>query len=147
METLVLAGDLSALSPARDYVRSVAQAVGLPDKSTYALTLAVDELVTNIVTHGYEEQGKTGKVYLSEEVDHGDLLIHIEDEAPPFDPSIRKNIHLVEHVNKPLEERPIGGLGIYLAVQSLDRFDYHYRNGRNTNTVGMHLEDSDDLKE
>ena len=140
MEPLVLPGDLSSLSPARDYVRAAASAVGLGEKRIYALALAVDEIVTNIVMHGYEEHGAAGDVRLSALQSPAELKIDIEDTAPAFDPGIRKADTHADEMDKPLSERPVGGLGIFLAVQSLDRFDYRRESGRNINTIGMRLE-------
>ena len=42
-----------------------------------------------------------------------------------------------DHINKPLEERPIGGLGIFLVMRSVDQFHYEYVDGRNRYVLTM----------
>ena len=54
MDVLTLPGNFDALSPIRDYVKAAANAAGLDHTATYNLLLAVDEIATNVVVHGYE---------------------------------------------------------------------------------------------
>jgi anti-sigma regulatory factor (Ser/Thr protein kinase) len=64
--------------------------------------------------------------------------VTLEDCAPHYDPFDR-DIHRVEEdFNKPLEERQIGGLGVYFAMRAVHDFRYEYRDGRNRNTFVVH---------
>jgi serine/threonine-protein kinase RsbW len=130
MQPLNVPGTLDSLSVIGHYVNEAALAAGLEKKIAYRLRLAVDEIATNIIIHGYEEAGISGDVLVLSEMDHTALTITLEDTSAPFDP--RKFSH-PDHIDKPIEERPIGGLGVYLTLQNVDKFNYEYVNNRNRN--------------
>jgi anti-sigma regulatory factor (Ser/Thr protein kinase) len=131
MEPLTVPGKLDSLSAIGQYVNTAALAAGLDKKVSYRLRLAVDEVATNTIIHGYEESGLTGDVVVRSEMNQEMLTIIVEDTAPPFD--LRSLNERPEHIDKPVEERPIGGLGVYLTVKNVDKFDYEYVNNRNRN--------------
>ena len=64
------------------------------------------------------------------EMDAVALTITLEDSSGPFDPRAFAD---PDHIYKPIEERPIGGLGVFLSKNNVDRFDYEYVNGHNRN--------------
>ena len=130
MQPLNVPGTLDSLSAIGHYVNEAAFAAGLDKKIAYRLRLAVDEIATNIIVHGYEEAGLTGEVLVLSELDAAALTIILEDTSAPFDP---RNLMRPAHIDKPIEERPIGGLGIYLAMENVSKFDYEYVNNRNRN--------------
>jgi serine/threonine-protein kinase RsbW len=130
MQPLIVPGTLDSLSAIGHYVNEAALAAGLDKKTAYRLRLAVDEIATNIIVHGYEEAGLTGEVLVLSKLDDAALTITLEDTSAPFDP---RNLVRPDHIDKPIEERPIGGLGIYLAIENVSKFDYEYANNRNRN--------------
>jgi serine/threonine-protein kinase RsbW len=132
MQTLTVPGTLDSLDAIAQYVKSVAAAAGLDNKTTYKLRLAVDEIATNIIVYGYEQAGHQGVLDLQAEIGDRSLTIAIEDTGAAFDPL--QKVPLEEaSIHKPMLERPIGGLGIYLAVQGLDKFTYERAGDRNRN--------------
>jgi anti-sigma regulatory factor (Ser/Thr protein kinase) len=138
MEKLTLPATLDALGKLRAYVQAAATAGGVDATKTYNLQLAVDEIATNIVTHGYEEQHRTGDLSIRGDIGDGALTITIEDHGVAFDPRSRA-LPREEDLSKPLEERQIGGLGIYLAVKGVDRFDYRREGDRNVNIFAVKI--------
>lgn len=134
MDALVIPGTLDALDPIAQYVLAAAGQAGLDQKASYRLRLAVDELATNMVVHGYDESNMKGDLTVQASVDDRALRVTLEDTAPPFDPRSRLD---PDHINKPLEERPIGGLGIFLVMRSVDEFHYEYLGGRNRYVLTM----------
>jgi len=130
MKSLIVPGNLESLSAIRHYVIEAAAQAGLDKKVAYRLQLAVDEIATNIIVHGYEQAGKTGQVTAQAEIDQDTLTITLEDTSAPFDP---RPLERPDHINKPVHERPIGGLGVYLAMENVDQFNYEYVNNRNRN--------------
>ena len=58
MESLTVSGTLDSLKTIAAYVLSAAENAGLEKKPAYKLRLAVDEIATNIIVHGYEEAGR-----------------------------------------------------------------------------------------
>ncbi|MEW6219614.1 MAG: ATP-binding protein [Thermodesulfobacteriota bacterium] len=136
MEPLSLPANLSALEEIGRYVKAAAEAAGLDPKAAYGLRLAVDEIATNIILHGYEEAGLTGNVDIAAELSPTALTVVLEDVGRPFDPRTRE-LPDEEELQKSLLERPIGGLGIYLVLNGVDRFDYQRTGERNRNIFIM----------
>jgi serine/threonine-protein kinase RsbW len=136
MSPLHVEATLDALGEIARYVETAAAAAGLSKHETYRLRLAADEIATNIVTHGYQATGRSGGLVVRAALDEGALSITIEDWAPPFDPCSRAMPDEAE-LARPLEQRKIGGLGLYLAVESVDDFRYERRDDRNVTTLIM----------
>ncbi len=136
MESLSVPGTLDSLGPIADFVKAAAAKAGLDKKATYQLRLAVDEIATNIIVHGHEEAGLEGVLHLFSEIDDQTLTIAIEDQGAAYDP----HQHLLpEHddLHRPLEQRQIGGLGIYLVLKGVDKFIYERAKECNRNVFVM----------
>lgn len=136
MQDLTLVADLDNLKQIRDYVKAAATTAGLDDRAAYNLQLAVDEIATNIITHGYQESGIEGSIILRGEVITEGLRITLEDTGAEFDPTTR--IVDESDLSRPLEERSMGGLGIFLALQGVDNFSYKRIKNTNYNVFEMH---------
>src|SRR3954447_23797942 len=123
MKALTLPGDLDALEPIRNYASEAARNAGLADSAVYRLCLAVDEIATNVVMHGYEEAGRTGKLRISSLIDCGRLIVELRDTGKPYDPT-KHTVPTADTLSLPLEERDLGGLGILLARDGVDDLQY-----------------------
>lgn len=132
MEPLIVAGILESLTSITTYVTAAATAAGLDEEASYRLHLAVDEIATNIITHGYAGAGLTGLLELRVAIDESALTITIEDSGIAYTPSPHQ---LPDHLNLPLEQRRPGGLGIYLATHNVDKFSYERIGERNRHTL------------
>lgn len=135
MPGLRLPGTLNALQPVRDFVKEVAVSAGLENHVVYKLMTGVDEIVTNIVTYGYRDAGLEGDVLVNADVTNKDLVIELIDTGQPFNPLDRP---APDNLAAPLDERSLGGLGIYMAVNSADAYEYEYMNGSNVNRFIVH---------
>jgi anti-sigma regulatory factor (Ser/Thr protein kinase) len=120
-------GTLDSLELIGKYVMEVASEAGLDRKAAYRLRLAVDELATNVITHGYEEAGLDGTIDLWAELDDAHLTIHMEDTGSPYDPT---ETPTPDNLDDPLEERGVGGLGVFLAMRGVDALRYERIGGR-----------------
>ena len=134
MKTLELPGTRDSLDAVLGFVRAAAEAAGLERAAAYHLELAVDEIATNIVVHGYEEAGLQGSLRLTARWDDAGLTVEILDAAQPYDPRQRSAPVSLEAA---LEDRPVGGLGVFLALRSVDHFDYVSEGGRNRSIFVM----------
>ncbi len=130
MDSLTVPGALDSLQAIRDFVMAAAAKADIDERSAYKLSLAVDEIATNIIIYGYGGSATPGEVVVHAGTDDGRLQIVLEDTSPPFDPFSRGE---PSGLDAPLEERAIGGLGVYLAKQNVDEFRYEYIDGRNRN--------------
>ncbi len=118
--------DLAAF---RGFVHEAAADLAIDDDVMTDLVIAVDEVVTNIVRHGYRRRG--GPVEVEIERTDDDILVRVRDEAPPFDPTTWPTPDLT----LPLESRPTGGFGIHLTRSSVDRVQHRLRNGRGNELI------------
>lgn len=134
MKPLTVSGTLDSLGLIREHVRIAAAEAGLDRKRAYRLELAVDEVASNIVNHGYVENGMSGNIAICATLTPELLRIELEDTSPPFDPRV---VERPEQIDLPLAQRPIGGLGVFLVMQYVDEYGYEYVNGRNLNTFVM----------
>jgi anti-sigma regulatory factor (Ser/Thr protein kinase) len=99
-------------------------------KEFSTLRLICEELVVNVVDYAYPEDAAG---YLDVEIEREDnsILIRFKDGGTPFNPLARE----MPDVTLPLEERRIGGLGIFLTVKKMDEVLYDYVNNENVLTI------------
>ena len=96
----------------------------------YTVRLVIEELVVNVVNY-------SGSDYLDVEVERDEKLVtlHFRDGGVAFNPLE----HTPPDVSKPIEERPIGGLGIFLVIQKAEHIEYEYTQGENVLTVSLKI--------
>jgi anti-sigma regulatory factor (Ser/Thr protein kinase) len=135
MKGLKLQANLDALEEIQSYILAISQKVGLKQQAIYGLQLAVDELVTNIITHGYGANQPRGLVKVRAKLQHSNLLIFLEDTAKPYNP----HEAVIPDLTVPVEQRPEGGLGIFLAKLNMDELIYKRVGNRNRNCLVMRL--------
>jgi len=134
LNPLTLPGKLESLSALGEYVLNAAEAANLDKKAAYRLRLAIDEIATNSIVYGYNGANLEGMLYLGGAIGETTLSVYLEDTAPPYDPTNRPE---PDDLDEPLEEREIGGLGIFLALKGVDQYLYEYTDGRNRNMFIM----------
>ncbi len=133
MKSITVPGSLDSLEVIRRHVQEAAENAGLDRDSSYRLCLAVDEVATNIITHGYSEAGLAGEVEVEAGMDAENLTISLGDTGTAFDPRTA----VQPDVDLPAEARGVGGLGVYLAIRNVDGFRYERDAGRNRNVFIM----------
>lgn len=115
---LRVTADLNNLPAIRDFVQETATALAVPAPAIDDLVLAVDESTTNIIEHGY--CGQPGDIEI-EMLRAGEaVVVHLRDQAPPFDPTRLPDPDLTLS----LEERPVGRMGVFLTRQLVDAVTY-----------------------
>jgi len=97
----------------------------------FGMNLALEEIVTNIIQHGYNNREECD-ITIRFSLDKHNLRIQIKDTAPEFNPI---NVPEPDDLNKPLEERTIGGLGIHLVKKFTDNLEYRRTNSKNVTTL------------
>jgi len=138
MEIKTFPGIVDSLEPIRLYVQSEANNAGIDKKAVYKLLIAIDEISTNIVLHGYEDAGLYGNLDVSMDIKDNRFIVTFEDSAMEFNP-LEHDLPTEDDLSLPLEERPIGGLGIYLTLKGVDEFKYEYVNNRNRNIFILNI--------
>ena len=88
---------------------------GVDRDTLFDIHLAVEEVVTNVIDHGYAGM-VAGPVTVRVHRDPQQIVVTVEDLARPFDPTEVKP----PDITAPVEERPIGGLGWHLVRKVMD---------------------------
>jgi len=138
LDTLTVTGTLDSLKSIRDFVVHTAEKAGLDKRASYRLNLAVDEIATNIILHGYQEADIEGSLVVSAIEEKGSLTIRLEDTGLAYDPP---GFISSDDLNQPLDQRTEGGLGVFLAQQNVDRFSYERIGERNVHIFTVNLTD------
>ncbi len=136
MPTLSVPAELPSLTLIQGLVTKAARQAGLDESAIFRLNLAVEEIVGNIMTHGYAEQGLRGDIRVSTEIDEDRLVVELQDQAIAFDPTERR-LPSAQDLARSVEDRVIGGLGIFLALRGIDGFRYERAGGSNRNILEM----------
>jgi len=88
--------------------------------------IAIDEIYSNIANYAYKDHN--GKITVVLDVDSNNVLrLLFEDSGIPFNPLEKSD----PDINLSVEERGIGGLGIFIVKQTMDEVEYAYQNNQN----------------
>jgi serine/threonine-protein kinase RsbW len=120
MATLTLCTDCSQLATIREFVAQVGRDWGLEKQVIDDLQLAVDEACTNIVVHAYD--GQPGEIEVEVKITDKGVWVITRDWGKAFDPEAIP----MPDVTAPLEERQLGGLGLYLMRQVMDEVQFKF---------------------
>ena len=107
-------------------LESFARQQRLAPQVLHAADLALEEHVTNVMCYAYEDTAPH-EIRIRLRVEDQGLLIEIEDDGRPYDPLA----HPPVDVSLPLEEKPVGGLGIHLIRSLMDEVSYRRESGKN----------------
>lgn len=122
--SLKIAPELDQLERITAAVEEFAERDDWPPDLTFKVNLVLDELSVNVVNYG----GNASEIEVSLASDGDQVRVEIADDGKPFDP-----LHEAPEpdIDAPLEDRPIGGLGIYLVREMMDELYYSRENGKN----------------
>jgi serine/threonine-protein kinase RsbW len=123
------AAELESLKVFREFITECCSKFNVPDDIVLDLKLAVDEACTNIITHGYQGMDP-GSVILSFWIEPKRILVQITDFGHIFEPEETPK----PDVEAALEDRELGGLGLFLIYQTMDNIDYQTSVDGNTLT-------------
>ncbi|KAF5087654.1 Serine-protein kinase RsbW [anaerobic digester metagenome] len=123
MAELTVRAELGALTAIADFLAKTLAGCG--DELVFAIQLAVDEACSNIVLYGYP--GEPGSITIACTADDDTVRVTITDDGVPFDPLTAPPPPL----DVPVEERPIGGLGIHFIRTVTDSVAYAREGERN----------------
>jgi len=123
MQTLLIYNEMSELTKVAGFVEQL----GLPPAWVMKLNLALEEAVSNIILYAYKEQAKGQQIEIRASCCDNRLTLTIIDSGEAFDPRLQND----PDISLPVEERPIGGLGIFLIKQIMDKVEYQRVNDKN----------------
>ena len=129
-KTLNLHNDVNEVPMLGEWMEVTGEQLGLPMAAVFQLNLALEEAFVNVVDYAYP--GKNGMpVQLNMDGKGETLIFTLIDEGEPFDPTTLE----APDTSLPAEERPIGGLGVFLVKQIMDEVRYERQGNRNILTM------------
>ena len=128
MESRVFKADVSELNNLFDYSSSLLRVLDFSNRDIIMINTALEEVFVNVAKYAYESNG-TVEVSLSN--DKKQVTFVFKDNGKPFNPLEKED----PNINASSEEREIGGLGIFMVKNIMDKVDYVYENGYNILTL------------
>ena len=127
---LSLVNDLRNIAIAAENIDAFCARHGLAAEIAFEANLAVDELVTNTISYGYDDDGEH-RIDLVLRLEGGALAIEIADDGRAFDPLQAP----APDFGASLQDRAKGGLGINLVRKTMDTVACRRQDGRNVVTL------------
>jgi anti-sigma regulatory factor (Ser/Thr protein kinase) len=134
IETSIL-NKIRDLARMPELVEQLAEEHGLSDDAVFALNVALDEMLSNIIKYGYTDDA-IHEIHIRFSFAGPMLTVEIEDDGQPFDPCAAAPVD----VDAPMEERKVGGLGIHIVRKLMKDVGYERMNGRNRLIMKMLLD-------
>jgi len=129
-----IGSDLSEVDSLHEKLSHFGRQAGLPDRCMFEVGIAAEELCTNTILYGFDDK-RDHWIEISLSLDEGILRMRIEDDGMPFNPLGIGDPDLTS----PPDERPVGGLGVYMARKMMSQIAYERRGGKNVTTLVKRL--------
>jgi serine/threonine-protein kinase RsbW len=127
IKTLLVDNQIGELTKVVDFLDVLGEEWELPVGLVFSLNLVMEEALTNIILYGFEDNNRhTIEINFSKKGED-ELSITLIDDGQPYDPTLKEDPDLTLSV----EERPIGGLGIFLIKRIMDKVEYQRNNNKN----------------
>ena len=117
------------LADALGFIEEELEKYDCPMRELMQITVCVEEMFVNVAHYAYP--GSEGEVTLSVGFENGTVTIVLTDSGIPFDPLAKED----PDITLSAEDRPIGGLGIFLCKKLMDSVEYEFTNGCNKLTI------------
>jgi sigma-B regulation protein RsbU (phosphoserine phosphatase) len=125
-EKLTIVNKVSEISKLNAFVKSATAALNMEEGLAHQIKLAVEEAVTNVIDYAYPN-GTEGNIDITIEADESRIRFILSDSGAEFDPTGVSKADTTLTV----DERPIGGLGVFLVRNLMDSINYERSEGKN----------------
>lgn len=126
MLILELKNEISEIERMSQAVEEFGQDHNLPSQVLFDMNLALEEIVTNVISYGFVDDGEH-HIVIRLSLHQGVLTAAVEDDGRPFNPLEAP----ISGTDAPLEKGPMGGFGIHLVRKAMDEIEYRRENNRN----------------
>ena len=127
IKTLKVKALVENVETVTDFVDDILEQNDCPIRIIYQINTVIDEEFSNISFYAYPKDN-IGDVWVSVEITKDRIMIlTFEDQGVPFNPFAKED----PDIHASLEERDIGGLGVFISKQVMDDYGYENQNGRN----------------
>ncbi|MEG2339889.1 MAG: ATP-binding protein [Odoribacter sp.] len=127
---IVIKNEISEISALTDFVEQIGEELELKSSLVMSLNLVLEEAVSNIILYAFPQKMGELITIMAEKTDNM-LIFIITDKGVEFDPTEV----LEADITLSAEERPIGGLGIYLIKKIMNEVEYQRIDGNNIFTL------------
>ena len=135
MTELTVAATVENIETVTDFVNEQLEAMDCPMKAQMQIDVAIDELFSNIAYYAYNPEIGQATVRVEVAEDPLAVVITFIDNGIPYDPLAKAD----PDTTLSLEERQIGGLGIYMVKKTMDDITYEYQDGKNILKIKKNL--------
>jgi serine/threonine-protein kinase RsbW len=115
----LIRNDLAEIEKLAEKIEAFGNSRGIPAVLIHNINLSLDELITNTINYGYRDELEH-QIKIDLQLDEMEIVVELRDDGLPFNPLERPD----PDINKELDDREIGGLGIYLVRQLMDQVEY-----------------------
>jgi anti-sigma regulatory factor (Ser/Thr protein kinase) len=122
---------IEELSSLAEKIEEFAGEFKLSPELTMKINLVMEEVLSNIIFYAFTDNNKH-EISISVMLSGSRLTIEIKDDGIPFDPLTKDP----PDITMPAEERPVGGLGIYMVSEIMD--EMHYTRKKNQNILTLY---------
>ena len=128
--SITLANDIAEISKLATFIEEVGEAFELTPDVIFNLNLVIEEAVVNVINYAYPKE-EHQSIYLSANLHEDSIVFVLTDTGKEFDPTQAPEADITLSA----EERPIGGLGIFLIRQIMNEVKYERIEGKNVLTL------------
>ena len=133
-KSITLANDIAEISRLATFIEEVGEAFELTPDVIFNLNLVIEEAVVNVINYAYPKE-EHQSIYLSANLHEDSIVFVLTDTGKEFDPTQAPEADITLSA----EERPIGGLGIFLIRQIMNEVKYQRIDGKNVLTLEKRL--------
>ncbi len=133
---LILQNEVAEISKLAIFIEELGEEFGLSPELVFNLNLVLEEAVSNVILYAYPKEEHQIISLIAQKKDN-QLIFVLTDSGKEFDPTQAPDADITLSA----EDRPIGGLGIFLIRQIMNTVEYQRIEGKNVLTLGKKLEE------
>lgn len=137
MSEITVLAIIEKMDTVMQFVDQHLEAAHCSEKVIGQVELAVEEIYTNITNYAYHPEHGTARIRCEIKGEPLQIIIDFFDEGKPYNPLERE----MPDVNAGIDEREIGGLGIFLVRKMMDEVEYQFVDGKNILTIRKNVEE------
>jgi anti-sigma regulatory factor (Ser/Thr protein kinase) len=131
MKQIKVKADTAELDNVLSFADTILEELGCSVKAQMQIDIAIEEIFVNIAHYAYPEAEGEAVIYVEPGEGSSSVTITFEDEGIPYDPLKNED----PDITLSADDRPIGGLGIFMVKKSMDEVSYEYKDGKNRLTI------------
>ena len=131
MKQLKVTANISELDQVLSFADTILEGMECPMKVQMQIDIAIEEIFVNIAHYAYPDGEGEAVIEVETDENANSVKITFIDQGTPYDPLQNK----APDITLSADDRPIGGLGIFMVKKSMDEVSYEYKDGTNQLTI------------